>query len=87
MNNINSSYQTVNSTDIRFKLGKILEDLERERTPFLIISRSKPKAWLYPFEQKDSGDFFEKWRKTVSSKYKQVKAADLIKLIREDRDR
>jgi len=44
MDNILINQQTINATDIRFKLGKILEDLERQGTPFLIISRSKPKA-------------------------------------------
>ena len=39
------------------------------------------------YRKKASGDLFANWRKTVSSKYKQVKATDLIKLIREDRDR
>ena len=50
MNNIFANQQTVNATDIRFNLGRILEDLDRQGNPVLIISRSKPKAWLYPYE-------------------------------------
>jgi len=88
MDNILINQQTINATDIRFKLGKILEDLERQGTPFLIISRSKPKAWLYPYQQiPSSEDFFLKWEKEVLPKYKKIKAKDLIKIIRKDRER
>lgn len=44
MNNTFINQQTVNTTDIRFNLGKILDDLERQKTYFIIISRSKPKG-------------------------------------------
>ncbi len=88
MNSIVVNQQTVNATDIRFNLGKILEDLGRQGSPFLIISRSKPKAWLYPYEQANiSGDFFMKWQMEALPKYKKIKAKDLISIIRKDRER
>ncbi|MBI5123127.1 hypothetical protein HZA75_04695 [Candidatus Roizmanbacteria bacterium] len=88
MNNIVVNQQTINATDIRFNLGKILEDLDRQGTPFLIISRSKPKAWLYPYEPvNSSGDFFLKWQTEVLPKYKKIKAKNLINIIRKDRDK
>lgn len=88
MNNTIANQRTVNTTDIRFNLGKILDDLDRQRTPFLIISRSKPRAWLYPYESTNiSGDFFLKWQKEVLPKYKKIKAKKLIEIIRKDRER
>jgi len=88
MNNIVVNQQTINATDIRFNLGKILEDLERQGSPFLIISRSKPKAWLYPYEPVNSSkDFFKKWQTEALPKYKKIKAKNLIRLIRKDRER
>jgi len=88
MNSIVVNQQTVNATDIRFNLGKILEDLDRQGSPFLIISRSKPKAWLYPYEPiNTSGDYFLKWQKEVLPKYKKIKAKNLINIIRKDRER
>lgn len=80
--------QTCNTTDVRFRLGKILNELERRKKPILIISRSKPKAWLYPYEEIPSGeDFFEKWKKQALPKYLKIKASQLITLIRRDRER
>lgn len=80
--------QTINATDIRFNLGKILEDLDRQGTPFLIICRSKPKAWLYPYEPVSSSkDLFLKWQKETLPKYKKIKAKNLISIIRKDRER
>ena len=88
MNNIVVNQQTINATDIRFNLGKILEDLERQGSPFLIISRSKPKAWLYPYEPvNSSGDLFLKWQTESLPKYKKIRAKNLINIIRKDRDR
>ena len=88
MNNIVVNQQTINATDIRFNLGKILEDLERQGSPFLIISRSKPKAWLYPYEPvNSSGDLFLKWQTESLPKYKKIKAKNMINIIRKDRDR
>lgn len=88
MNNIVVNHQTVNATDIRFNLGKILDDLERQGSPFLIISRSKPKAWLYPYEPVTiSGDLFLKWQTEALPKYKKIKAKNLINFIRKDRER
>ena len=87
MNNIVANQQTINATNIRFNLGKILEDLERQGSPFLIISRSKPKAWLYPYESVASQDLFLKWQKEVLPKYKKIKAKNLISIIRKDRER
>lgn len=88
MHNTVANQQTVNATDIRFNLGKILDDLERQGNPFLIISRSKPKAWLYPYEPVNtSGDLFLKWQKEALPKYKKVKAKKLISVIRKDRER
>lgn len=80
--------QTYNTTDVRFRLGKILNELERVKKPVLIISRSKPKAWLYPYDQISSTeDFFEKWEKQALPKYLKIKAKQLITLIRRDRER
>lgn len=78
---------TVNTTDVRFRLGAILNELQRKKTPILLISRSKPKAWLYPYENdmKDQ-DPFALWRKKVLPKYPKNAANDLIALIRKDRD-
>ncbi|OGJ37650.1 MAG: hypothetical protein A3A82_01930 [Candidatus Pacebacteria bacterium RIFCSPLOWO2_01_FULL_47_12] len=88
MNNIFANQQTVNATDIRFNLGRILEDLDRQGNPVLIISRSKPKAWLYPYESiNTSGDLFSKWREEVLPKYKKITAKSLINIIRKDRER
>jgi len=88
MNNIFVNQQTVNATDVRFNLGKILENLDRQGSPFLIISRSKPKAWLYPYESVGSSqDLFLKWQKEALPKYKKVKAKNLISIIRKDRER
>ena len=88
MNNIVVNQQTVNATDIRFNLGKILEDLDRQGSPLLIISRSKPKAWLYPYEPvSNSRDIFLKWQTEALPKYKKIKANKLINLIRKDRER
>ena len=88
MNNIVVNHQTVNATDIRFNLGKIFEDLDRQGSPFLIISRSKPRAWLYPYESVDSsGDLFLKWQTQVLPKYKKIKAKNLISILRKDRER
>ncbi|MFN4212622.1 MAG: hypothetical protein ACK4FL_01495 [Microgenomates group bacterium] len=80
--------QTYNTTDIRFRLGKILNQLERIKQPILIISRSKPKAWLYPYDKVSSPeDLFEKWKKQALPKYQKIKAKQLITLIRQDRER
>ena len=88
MNNIFVNQQTINATDIRFNLGKILKDLDRQRNPYLIISRSKPKAWLYPYEPVNfSKDFFLKWQTEALPKYKKIKAKNLINIIRKDRER
>lgn len=88
MNNIVVNQQTVNATDIRFNLGKILDDLDRQGGPVLIISRSKPKAWLYPYEPVAvSGDLFLKWQIEALPKYKKIKAKNLIGIIRKDRER
>jgi len=88
MDNTFMNQQTVNATDIRFNLGKILEDLDRQGSPLLIISRSKPKAWLYPYEQlRSSKDLFLKWHKEALPKYKKIKAKNLINIIRNDRER
>ncbi|PIV09896.1 hypothetical protein COS51_00965 [Candidatus Roizmanbacteria bacterium CG03_land_8_20_14_0_80_36_21] len=88
MNNMVVNQRTINATDIRFNLGKILEDLDRQGSPFLIISRSKPKAWLYPYEPVNSSeDFFLKWQTEALPKYKKIKAKNLISIIRKDRER
>jgi len=88
MNDIVLNQQTVNATDLRFNLGKILDDLDRQGSPFLIISRSKPKAWLYPYESVNiSVDFFLKWQTEALPKYKKIKAKHLIGVIRKDRER
>lgn len=80
-------WRTYNTTDIRFRLGTILEELQRRKKPILIISRSKPKAWLYPYEEIPQGeDFFAKWMKEVLPKYAKIRAKDLITLIRQDRE-
>jgi hypothetical protein len=80
-------WQTFNTTDVRFRLGKILEEVKRRGRPALIISRSKPRAWLYPYEEVRGGvDFFAKWQKQVLPKYPKIKARDLISLLRQDRD-
>lgn len=80
--------QTFNATDIRFRLGKILNELTRRRGPILIIDRSKPRAWLYPYENiTDGEDLFIKWEKEVLPRYRRIKAKDLINLIRKDRER
>lgn len=88
MNNIQTGdWQTFNTTDVRFRLGRILTELQRRRKPVLIISRSKPKAWLYPYEQKgEREDLFGKWYTEVLPKYSKVKAQKLITLIRRDRE-
>ncbi|MDP4010615.1 MAG: hypothetical protein Q8P72_00120 [Candidatus Roizmanbacteria bacterium] len=87
-NSIIANHQTINATDIRFNLGKIFEDLDRQGSPFLIISRSKPRAWLYPYESVESSeDLFLKWQTEALPKYKKIKAKDLIGFIREDRER
>lgn len=85
----NLNWQTVNTTDIRFRLGAILDELQRKKTPILLISRSKPKAWLYPYEENiNSEDHFTKWDNEVLPRYrKKIKAKDLISLIRNDRDK
>lgn len=81
-------WRTFNTTDVRFRLGRILAEVQRRRKPVLIISRSKPCAWLYPYEEISSGeDFFAKWQREVLPKYSKIKAKDLIALIRRDRDR
>ena len=88
MNNTITSQQTISTTDLRFNLGKILEDLDNQGSPFLIISRSKPKAWLYPYELVNSSeDLFLKWQTEALPKYKKIKANKLISLIRKDRER
>lgn len=80
-------WQTFNTTDVRFRLGRILTELQRRKKPVLIISRSKPKAWLYPYEVIPAGeDIFIKWQKEVLPKYSKIKAKKLIALIRKDRD-
>jgi PHD/YefM family antitoxin component YafN of YafNO toxin-antitoxin module len=82
------SPQTYNTTDVRFQLGKILNELERLKKPVLIISRSKPKAWLYPYDEISSTeDLFKKWEKEALPKYQKIKAKQLISLIRQDRER
>jgi len=88
MNTAVAINQTVNTTDIRFNLGKILTNLEKRRSPILIISRSKPKAWLYPYEtQLSATDLFLQWQQQILPKYKKTKTKDLLKIIRTDRDR
>jgi len=87
MNTTVAINQTVNTTDIRFNLGKILTNLEKRRSPILIISRSKPKAWLYPYEtQSLAADLFLQWQRQVLPKYQKIKTKDLLKIIRSDRD-
>lgn len=89
MNTTFPNQQTINATDIRFNLGKILDSLGRQGNPFLIISRSKPKAWLYPYEpiHSSSGELFLKWGKVVLAKYKKIKAKNMAAIIRKDRER
>lgn len=83
-----ASQQIYNTTDLRFRLGRILAELERIKKPVLIISRSKPKAWLYPYEKTTfAEDLFNKWVLEVSPKYKKINARQLISLIRKDRER
>jgi len=68
-------------------LGAILNELERKKKPILLISRSKPKAWLYPYEEnKNPDDLFKKWFSQILPKYKNAKAKEIISLIRKDRD-
>lgn len=86
MNNTFIDQQTFNATELRFRLGMILQKLEDKKQPILIISRSKPKAWLYPYHQKPTQDFFAKWQKNILPKYKRVKAKELISLIQKDRN-
>ncbi|MBM3209159.1 hypothetical protein FJZ40_02615 [Candidatus Shapirobacteria bacterium] len=81
------NWQTFNTTDVRFRLGKILAEVERRGKPALIISRSRPRAWLYPYkEATNKEDFFNRWQKEVLPKYAKIKASDLISLLRQDRD-
>ena len=88
MNDMVFDQQTVNATEIRFNLGKILDDLDRKGSPVLIISRSKPKAWLYPYEPVNVFEnLFLKWQKKALPKYKKIKAKNLISIIRKDRER
>lgn len=88
MNTTNNQTSTYNATDLRFRLGEILDELERKSAPILIISRSRPKAWLYPYEDKNlTDDFFDRWQKTALPKYKTIKAKKLIAFIRKDRER
>lgn len=89
MNTTIPAQQTINATDIRFNLGKILDDLGRQGNPYLIISRSKPKAWLYPYQpvHSSSEDLFLKWGKIVLTKYKKIRARNMIDIIRKDRAR
>lgn len=80
--------QTFNATDIRFRLGQILNELARKRKPILIINRSKPRAWLCPYENITAEeDLFIKWEKEALPRYRRIKAKDLINLIRKDRER
>lgn len=82
-----NNLQTVNITDVRFRLGAILNELQRKKTPILLISRSKPRAWLYPYEEVGNvQELFTEWYKQILPKYKKAKAKDLISLIRKDRD-
>ena len=82
-----ADWKTVNTVDIRFRLGEILEELQREKSPILVISRSKPKAWLYPYEDsQNANDLFARWQRQILPKYAKAKAKDLIDLIRKDRD-
>lgn len=83
----NMDWKTVNTTDIRFRLGSILEELQRQKAPFLVISRSKPKAWLYPYESgQNADDLFKRWQRQILPKYQKITAKDLIGLIRQDRE-
>lgn len=83
-----SNIITVNTTDIRFRLGAILDQLQRNQSPILLISRSKPKAWLYPYEEESNArGMFDNWYKQILPKYQKAKAKDLISLVRKDRDR
>lgn len=88
MNYTQNAHQAIfNIKDIRLRLGQILSELERRKQPILIIYRSKPKAWLYPYEEHfQTDDLFVKWEKEVLKKYQKIKANDLINLIRKDRD-
>ena len=82
-----SDWKTVNTVDIRFRLGSILEELQRGKSPFLVISRSKPRAWLYPYEGGQNAiDLFARWHRYILPKYKKVKVTNLVSLIRKDRD-
>lgn len=88
METTNITQQTYNATDLRFRLGAILDELERKKKPVLIISRSKPRAWLVPYDvTMAASELFDEWGKDVLPKYKKVKASELIKLIRQDRER
>ncbi|OGG02753.1 hypothetical protein A2W14_02665 [Candidatus Gottesmanbacteria bacterium RBG_16_37_8] len=88
MNTTNEKqFKTVNTTDIRFRLGSIISELERTKSPVLIISRSRPKAWLYPFEKgRRREDPFALWYKKILPKYAKISANQLIDLVRKDRD-
>ena len=82
-----ADWKTVNTTDIRFRFGSILEELQKGNSPILVISRSKPKAWLYPYESgQNAKDLFARWQRHILPKYQKVKAKDFINLIRKDRD-
>lgn len=88
MNTTNNQTSTYNATDLRFRLGAILEELDRKSAPILIISRSRPKAWLYPYEDRNlTNGFFDRWQKMALPKYMNIKAKKLITLIRKDRER
>ncbi|MBI4991246.1 hypothetical protein HZB96_04100 [Candidatus Gottesmanbacteria bacterium] len=88
MNTTNIDTTTYNATDLRFRLGAILDELDRRSAPILIISRSKPCAWLYPYTKKAlTSAAFDKWQKEALPKYKKIKAQKMIELIRIDRDR
>jgi len=80
-------WQTFNTTDGVLSGEDILAELQRRKKPVLIISRSKPRAWLYPYEIIPMGeDVFSQWHKKVLPKYAKIKVKKLIALIRKDRD-
>lgn len=86
----------VNATDIRYRWSSIVNELEEEGTPVLVLERSTPKAVIFPYsqtkdfiargtEKRKSKDPLTLWRKKYAHRFKGFDATAVIRRMRDTR--
>lgn len=85
-----------NSTDLRYRWKSLVEELEEEKIPILVLDRSTPRALIFPFKEgkewlqeirqvAETGDPFVNLRKKYGYPFSGVNFTEEIRKTRNTR--